>query len=223
MFEKFSENVFSFVSTNGGSNVFLLVGGKEIALIDSSILENSSAIVSGLSSLGFRPGDVSLVLHTHGHADHFGCDSLFENAKIGMHVLDAERINEGDVSLACRHYFPDSVLPMVSLLFEAGHEIDLGGFSLRVLHAPGHTAGSSCFFLEGEKALFSGDFLFKGGFGRTDLPSGSAMEMLESLKGMQGKGFEALFPGHGGLLFGLEENRLNLGNAVKMASTNTFL
>lgn len=223
MFERFSDKVFSFVSGNAGSNVFLVVGDKEVALVDSSIAVNSGEILGGLSSLGYGPGDVSLVLHTHGHADHFGCDGLFENAGIGMHELDAKRINVKDREFACASFFPDTKMPVVSLFLKDGQKIDLGGIQLSVVHTSGHTGGSVCFFDEKEGLLFSGDTLFAGGFGRTDFPSGSGAIMLESLKSLQKRRFGALFPGHGSVLLGEKENSVNLAGVIKTASTNAFL
>ena len=223
MFEGIFSGVFAFVSGNQGSNAFLLKGGREIALIDSSTSENRLVILSGLSLLGVSPESVSLILHTHAHADHLGLDFLFPNARIAMHESDAKLINSGNRAFACAQFFSGTILPHVSMPLRHLQKIRLGDISLKVLHTPGHTAGSVCFFLEGQKALFSGDTLFAEGFGRTDLPSGSPKEMPESLQGLQSLGIKALLPGHGPCVFGLKKAEECLSNAVKSALTNAFL
>ncbi len=62
-----------------------------------------------------------------------------------------------------------------------GSVIRFGGIRLDVLHTPGHTEGSVCLLAEGERLLFTGDTLFAGGWGRTDLPGGSVDQMVDSL------------------------------------------
>jgi len=223
MFKEISPRIFAFISENEGSNCFLLKGTKEIALIDSSSEENKDAIVSGIEALGIRLSEVSLVLHTHGHADHFGLNSLFKHAKIAMHRLDAEKIAQEDKEFACTQFFPGTRMPEISLILEDKQEIDLGEIKLLVLPTPGHTAGSVCFFLEEEKALFSGDSLFATGFGRTDLPTGNAQKMLESLKKLQKIPFSVLLPGHGPILQGETIIGRGLREIVAMAGTNAFL
>ena len=223
MFSEVFPNIFAFLPSNGGSNCFLLKGQKEIALIDSSSRDNASALISSLKGIGVKPGEVTLLIHTHGHADHFGCDGLFSNAKIAMHEKDGKKINAGLEEFACLHFFPGTELPKVSFFLKAGQSLDLGGMKLKVIHCPGHTSGSICLLLEPGKILFSGDCLFVEGFGRADLASGNAQNLVESLKKLQKTPFKALFPGHGPVLLGDEKNALlHLKKIVEMA-TNTFL
>lgn len=223
MFQEILPKISAFISENFGSNCFLLKGEKETALIDSSSNENKEAVISGLSRLNLKPKDISLILHTHGHADHFGLDKLFSKARIAMHALDAEQINNGNQEFACTQFFSGTKMPRVSLFLEDNQEVDFGGLSLKVVHSPGHTPGSIYFFLREEKALFSGDTVFKEGFGRTDLSGGNPQKMAESLKKLQKLPFAALFPGHGNVLLGEEENRTSLKRTLEIATTNAFL
>lgn len=63
-----------------------------------------------------------------------------------------------------------------------GQDLDLAGVSVQVLHTPGHTPGHCCFLLESEGVLFSGDQLFAGSVGRTDLPGGDWDTLIESME-----------------------------------------
>jgi glyoxylase-like metal-dependent hydrolase (beta-lactamase superfamily II) len=76
--------------------------------------------------------------------------------------------------------------------------VAVGSNSLAVLHTPGHTAGSVCFYDEKGGNLFSGDTLFDGSYGRTDLPNSSARDMIESLARLAKlPPGTKVFPGHG--------------------------
>ncbi len=213
---KISPQIFAFISESNGSNCFLLKGKKHLALIDSSTPDNRLAIIEWLSSLDLKPTGITLILHTHCHADHFGNDKEFPNAKIAMHPNDASAINRQDNDVTCAHLFLGVHFPKVSESFSAKKSIDLGGIKLRVLETPGHTSGGVCFFLEKEKILFSGDTLFAGSIGRTDLPGGDPELLQESLLLLSRLKIKLLLPGHGQLLKGEKENRRNINAALKM-------
>ncbi len=78
-----------------------------------------------------------------------------------------------------RMHKPCSVRPDVFL--EDLQVFEAAGFSIQMLHTPGHTKGSCCYYLKDERVLFSGDTLFCGSVGRTDFPGGSSREIRESL------------------------------------------
>ncbi len=129
------------------------------------------------------------VLVTHGHIDHAGgVDGVATNGVVAY-------IHPDDIDMA-RH--PGEQLkallgsqadgfegPVVSSPFELlrdGDILELAGVSMTVIHTPGHTPGHCCFHLPGEGVLFSGDQLFAGSIGRTDLPGGSYDELMASMK-----------------------------------------
>jgi glyoxylase-like metal-dependent hydrolase (beta-lactamase superfamily II) len=93
-----------------------------------------------------------------------------------------------------------------------GDRVACGGGSLEVLHTPGHTPGSICFRLEGEKGvLFSGDTLFRRSVGRTDFPGGSWDDLVASIETriLTLPGDLLVLPGHGEETTIAEESRLN--------------
>lgn len=123
-----------------------------------------------------------LILNTHGHADHVLANrelKAFFNIPICMHKEDdlffakkeIREISEKELGLPA----PDRV----DIQLKDGQVLKVGELRIRVLHTPGHTPGSVCFLVEGN--LFTGDTLFVGDVGRTDLTGGSLDILLESL------------------------------------------
>ena len=87
--------------------------------------------------------------------------------------------------------------------------LGLAGMELKVLHTPGHTEGGCCYYLEKEKALFSGDTLFCQSVGRTDFPRGSMSQLVRSIKGklMPLPDDVKVYPGHmSATTIGMERN-----------------
>jgi len=196
MFKELFPNVFFFESQNFGSNVFLLKAGKN-ALIDSSAEQNSELLLRGLEGLGLSAENIGLIAHTHGHADHFGCDFLFKKAEILMHSEDAKKVNEKHEKFTASNLIPTMHFPKISRFLKENETISLGELNLKVIFSPGHTKGSVCFFEPKKGLLFSGDTVFAQGFGRFDLPSGNLQELCASLKKLSGLKPKILFPGHG--------------------------
>lgn len=85
-------------------------------------------------------------------------------------------------------------------LFSDGDVLELAGMKLKVISTPGHTIGSVCFYMEEEKVLISGDTLFEASVGRSDFPTGSSRQLIESIKTRLFvlPDDTDVFPGHGG-------------------------
>jgi hydroxyacylglutathione hydrolase len=144
-----------------------------------------------------RSWTLRLIVSTHGHWDHTGDNAAVAEhtgADIAVHPLDRDALVH-PTPLWAPFDIPPSV-PAVELA--EGGEIRFGEIRLRVLHTPGHTPGSVCLLAADDGVLFSGDTLFAGGWGRVDLPGGSADQIVESLVRLAD--FEArtvVLPGHG--------------------------
>lgn len=144
---------------NRGDNFSYIIADeltKEAAIVDPSF--NSDILTEMLKKQNFT---LKFIINTHGHADHtFGNQVLKKNfkAKIAAHKLSKI---EKDLSV------------------EDGDSLKLGKTVLKVIHTPGHTPDSICLLVDGK--LLTGDTLFVGECGRTDLPCGDPKEMYDSL------------------------------------------
>jgi len=187
-------------------------GKRHCVVIDPG--DEAASIISQLTKLNWVPRYIFL---THGHFDHvlalpdlleaFGKGAFSDEKppRIGIHRLDANYLGKDALPVHHRSFtaagespvYLDSVwknLPEADTLFEEG---DIAG-PFKVLHLPGHTPGSVGFLNEEAGVLFSGDTLFRGNWGRTDLPGGSEEDIYKSLKRLLALNGEVrVYPGHG--------------------------
>jgi hydroxyacylglutathione hydrolase len=177
------------------TNVHVLADARSSEAIAIDTATPSLAWIE--EELAEREWTLKLIVSSHGHWDHIGDNApLAEHtgAGIAVHPLDRERLEHPSSVSA-----PFEIVPSVPALELAeGGVIRFGEMRLRVLHTPGHTEGSVCLHAEDDGILFSGDTLFAGGWGRTDLPGGDEEQMVESLVRLTA--FEdplRVMPGHG--------------------------
>lgn len=144
-------------------------------------------------------------LVTHGHVDHVGGIDGIASPTVTAYLhpadLDMAR-HPGEQLRMLLGADPFGDAPVVTTPFvELSHDevLELAGLRLRVLHTPGHTPGHCCFLLEDEGVLFSGDQLFAGSIGRTDLPGGSHATLMASMADriLPLPGETRVLPGHG--------------------------
>lgn len=131
------------------------------------------------------------LLVTHGHLDHVGgVGRLVETFPMPVYVHDLDRRHVLDPSAQARILVRDPMVfpvpPDVRSLSD-GDVLELGELRLRAVHTPGHTPGSTCFLLDDSSPiegdlLFSGDHLFAGSVGRTDMPGGSWDDLMRSMR-----------------------------------------
>lgn len=128
-------------------------------------------------------GKVKYIVLTHCHADHIGAVKEVKaelGGKILIHRDDAEGLYNTGISLTEIVGIPNVSLEADSRL-DDGDVIHIGELEFRIIHTPGHTKGGISLYCEKEKLLLSGDTLFRGTWGRTDLPTGSAKSIMQSI------------------------------------------
>ena len=164
---------------------------RDALLVDPSMGEGQA--LAAVRENGLR---VVEIINTHGHPDHiFGNAAVKEatRARLAIHRADAYRLGPGrpPTTFEIPPCDPDD-------LFDEGPLRYVTDLELAALHTPGHTEGSTCFYLEREGVLFSGDVLFKGSTGRWDLPGGDREQMERSLERVAALPPETkVYPGHG--------------------------
>ena len=143
---------------------------KDCMIVDTGL--EAEALIEFLKSGQLNP---AAAVFTHGHADHItGIPLLRENypdIKIYIHKLDARMLTRAT-----------SNTKPADELVEEGDVIEAAGIKLEVFHTPGHTQGGISLYSKDEKILFSGDTLFAGSVGRTDMPGGNMGQLIEGIK-----------------------------------------
>lgn len=168
---------------------------KEAIVIDPA--DSGAFIFDSLEKEGLK---VKAILLTHGHFDHiYGVKELkkLSGALVYASNAEAKLLNDPDINCSASVGRPETIVPDV--LLKDDETLNISDFEIKVILVPGHTEGSTAYYFEKQGILISGDTLFSGSVGRTDLPTGSMSSLVKSVK-------EKLFslpedvivyPGHG--------------------------
>lgn len=133
--------------------------------------------------LGVLGANVKYILLTHCHADHIGAVNEVKEkfgGKILIHRFDEEGLKNPVINLSTHIGLGNIALDDDSRLND-GDILHVGELEFKIIHTPGHTIGSISVYCEKEKLLFSGDTLFRGSWGRTDLPTSNFEQIIESI------------------------------------------
>lgn len=144
---------------------------------------------------------ITHILLTHGHFDHVSGAAAVKKkfgAAIYLHAADTA-LCRPDTRGRAQQLGISFEAPPIEVMLKGGQRLAVGSLDFTVLHTPGHTPGSVCFYEKSHGVLFSGDTIFQGGYGRTDLPGGSTVQLFESIqKNIFSLPDETLlYPGHG--------------------------
>lgn len=154
-----------------------------------------------IEMLNILDAKLKYIYLTHCHADHIGGVPELQKkcgGKVLIHRFDAENLYNDSINLA-------SYIGADEIKLEADSRIDdndlihVGNVELKVIYTPGHTIGSTSLYCEKESLLFSGDTLFRGTWGRTDLPTSSFIDIMNSItnKLILLPEKTIVYPGHG--------------------------
>ena len=177
------------------TNCYVVANGDRAFVIDPGMGAHEA-----VSQLVQEQGlTIEAVVLTHGHIDHIRDAAAF-GVETFIHPADAFMLLRGEgVSEQARQLHDASAMPSIGnpTPLEDGQTVEVAGVELRVVHAPGHSPG--CVMLVADEVVFSGDVLFRGAIGRTDLPDSDPAQMQESLRGPVWDLADELqvLPGHG--------------------------
>jgi hydroxyacylglutathione hydrolase len=164
----------------GSFSVFAYIVGCKKTM-DALVIDPASEcerIVYEAESRGYR---IKYIVNTHSHVDHTMGNRRMKDltgAEIVIHENEAYSLTHQSPYML--NMFGADPSPPADFLVVEGDYITIGEISLRVIHTPGHSPGSICLY--GDGIVFTGDTLFVGGVGRTDLPGGSWHELVSSIR-----------------------------------------
>lgn len=210
---KLKNNLYGYFWEGGGNNcnsyllVDLLKGGHPHVIIDPGHVVNElkescfQELVGAIQADGFKIEDIGLVLNTHAHPDHYAAGEKL--------LQDSEKARPPFIAFSQEEYDfwkkqGENASELMGISFQKTEpflllsegELNLGKIKLRVIPTPGHSPGSVCFYWAQEKILFTGDTVFAGSIGRTDLPGGNPRHLLASIEKLSGLEVEYLLAGH---------------------------
>ena len=209
---RLGENFYCYVWLGKGNNCNssllcnILRGERPHVLIDPGHIRNElgescfDSLTQAVAEDGFKMEDVGLVIGTHSHTDH--CEAVAtvverSGALVTLSLEESEFYRQ-----AGKMHFPafGAKPPQINPFFYLKEgDLSLGAknkLAIKVLLTPGHSPGSISLYLEKEKILVSGDVVFFGSVGRTDLPGGSPSLLRKSIDRLSQLDVECLIPGH---------------------------
>lgn len=167
---------------------------KEMLLVDPA--DEAEAIGRKIDAMGGKP---AAILLTHGHYDHMlAADEIRRKYGIFVYAHEMEEQVLEDAALNLSGFWSSAYTTKADCLVKEGEVLRLAGYEIRVMHTPGHTQGSVCYYFPEQKILMSGDTLFCESYGRTDFPTSSARDMQKSVRRLLAELPEetAVYPGH---------------------------
>lgn len=208
----------------------VLDGERPHVIVDPGYISNEfrepcfKQLTVAMKAAGFEPKDIGLILNTHSHPDHCAAGEILTQnvSKTKPPFIAFAREEYGFLRTAGEKSgrVLGLSLEKVEPYFLLGEgNLNLGKISLQVLLTPGHSPGSVCFYWPERNVLITGDVVFCGSVGRTDLPGGSLSQLHQSIERLAELTVEYLLPGHyteyGSFLQGREMVKRNF-QAIKM-------
>lgn len=176
----FFSNHFILMKITSYTGGFVQTNGYLVETPDGNLLVDAPEGIAGwVADRGVRVDDVLL---THQHYDHVTDAAALRAAGAKLHALE-DYSRDLTLESAARGWgLPISVTPyQIDSRFETGSPLRLAGLEISLAHIPGHALDSVTFHLTGHGVVFSGDTLFAGSIGRTDLPGGSTTQLLDGI------------------------------------------
>ncbi|HDZ36319.1 MAG TPA: MBL fold metallo-hydrolase [Thermococcus sp.] len=200
------------------SNIYLVRSDESALIIDTGTGVNWHAYAEIWRGEGYLDGvKRAVIFNTHEHFDHVGGNTALKmwlegkgiEVLFAAHEITAKTLEKGDDYVILAHAYGRRFEPQkVDIHLTEGDRLRVGQLELELIHTPGHTAGSSCLYLDdGEiRIMFTGDTVFNGTVGRTDLPTGDGWALEHSLERLEEYDVDFGLPGHGWVIKDWKKN-----------------
>ncbi|MBA5941826.1 MAG: MBL fold metallo-hydrolase [Methanophagales archaeon] len=209
---KINETLYLFKEKGILDSNTYLIKEKLTVLIDPGRENYLEPRLKEMQDDGIDPEDIDLIIITHLHPDHCGATAALKEvsgAKVALHSSQREYFDV--MAEESRKFLGTCSIEKFNADLVLGERLSLGTLELDIMHTPGHSPCSICFYVEVKKILICGDLVFERGVGRTDLPFGDAEELKNSIEMVSGRDTKLLLPGHGARI----EGRVNLERNYK--------
>ena len=227
---KLAEKFYCYIWQGRGNNCnsvlwpSVLRGERPHVLVDPGHVRNElgepcfDSLAQAVVRDGFNMKDIGLVIGTHSHPDHVEAVGLL--AREGGALFTLSREEDEFYSTIGKPFFQsfgDKPVEVEPFFYLKEGDLSLGAkenrLGVKVFLTPGHSPGSICLYLRDDKILITGDVVFAGSIGRTDLPGGSPSLLRRSIDKLSELDVEYLVPGHstemGGVIAGKDKVKRN--------------
>jgi len=187
-----------------------VIRGAETLVIDPGSLQTIQDKLREMTADGIKPEDITAITITHLHPDHYWAATALQQATGAEIVIPRmqEAFIEQFIDDANRLFGMQGLEFTPSRFIEDG-KLEISGRTLELVHSPGHSPESFCYYDPDIKFLACGDVIFDHNIGRTDLPGGNAGELKASINALSDLEIEYLLPGHMGVVQGREQVKEN--------------
>jgi glyoxylase-like metal-dependent hydrolase (beta-lactamase superfamily II) len=179
-------------------------------IIDPGLTQFLPELLQDLHRDGIDPKDIGIITNTHLHGDHYWANEAFKKisgAKIVSHPIQKKFWDTTVIQTSRFFGLPTAEFTEDRLL--DNDKLSAGGLEFELIHSPGHSSDSICFYCKSEKILICGDVIFNQNTGRVDLPGGNADELKQSIEKLSQLEIEYLLPGHMDIIIGQEKVKNN--------------
>lgn len=203
---KLTNNLYFYPEKGGLDCNTYVIRDKLSIIIDPGSVQFLPALIQDLHKDGIEVKDIDIITNTHLHGDHCWANEAFKKlsgAKILSHRLHKKFYDITVIEGA--RFFGLQPMGFSQDNYLDNNKLNTGDVEFELIHSPGHSPDSICFYCKQEGILICGDVIFIQNTGRIDLPGGSADELRQSIEALSRLKIDYLLPGHMDIMTGAEK------------------